>query len=145
MSLFPTRCQGSCPLERMGDGGLGMVLMSERELQRIEVLSKVLERRMTVVSAAHVLDMTTCQVQRLLKAFRAEGAAALRHKARGRRSNHQLVLYFGPTFAAEKLAAEKLAERDGLRVRLAAQPIPHLSGNYVSVSGLAWRLATMRR
>lgn len=50
--------------------------MSERELQRIEVLSKVLERRMTVVSAAHVLDMTTRQVQRLLKAFLAEGAAA---------------------------------------------------------------------
>lgn len=92
--------------------------MSERELQRIEVLSKVLERRMTVVSAAHVLDMTTRQVQRLLKAFRAEGAAALRHKARGRPSNHRYVagvgelavqlvrehyLDFGPTLAHEKL------------------------------------------
>ena len=51
-----------------GDGGLGLILMSERELQRIEVLSKVLEQRMTVVSAAHVLDMTTRQAQRLLKA-----------------------------------------------------------------------------
>jgi len=36
--------------------------MSEREPQRIEVLSKVLERRMTVMSAAHVLGMTTRQV-----------------------------------------------------------------------------------
>jgi hypothetical protein len=47
--------------------------MSERELQRIEVLSKVLERRLTVVSAA-----TTRQIQHLLKAFRVEGAPALR-------------------------------------------------------------------
>ncbi|MCO6389239.1 hypothetical protein GTK01_19820 [Aliihoeflea sp. 40Bstr573] len=42
-----------------GDGGVGLILKSERELQRIEVLSKVLERRMTVGSAAHVLNMTT--------------------------------------------------------------------------------------
>lgn len=68
--------------------------MSERE-HRIEVLSKVLERRMTVVSAANVLDMTTRQVQRLLQAFRAEGAAALRHKARGRPSNHRYVAGVG--------------------------------------------------
>jgi len=31
--------------------------MSERELQRIEVLSKVIEQRMTVVSAARVLAL----------------------------------------------------------------------------------------
>lgn len=113
-----------------GDGGLGLILMSERELQRIEVLSKVLERSMTVVSAAHVLDMTTRQVQRLLKAFRAEGAAALRHKARGRPSNHRYVvgelavqlvrehyLDFGPTLAAEKLAANHglVVSRETLR------------------------------
>lgn len=100
--------------------------MSERELQRIEILSKVIERRMTAVSAAHVLDLTTRQVQRLLKAFQTEGAAALRHKARGRPSNHRYVagvgelavqlvrehyLDFGPT-----LAAEKLAENHGLIV-----------------------------
>lgn len=114
--------------------------MSERELQRIEVLSKVLERRMTVVSAAHVLDMTTRQVQRLLKTFQAEGAAALRHKARGRPSNHrydagvgelavQLVrehyLDFGPTFAAEKLAAhhDLVVSRETLRKWMAESGI----------------------
>src|SRR6478736_6313385 len=121
-----------CSSMSEGDGGLGLILMSERELQRIEVLSKVLERRMTVVSAAHVLDMTTRQVQRLLKVFRAEGAAALRHKARGRPSNHRYVagvgelavrlvreqyLDFGPTLAAEKLAANHglIVSRETLR------------------------------
>ena len=106
--------------------------MSERELQRIEVLSKVLEQRMTVVAAAHVLELTTRQVQRLLKNFQADGAAALRHKSRGRPSNNryavgisdlavQLVrehyLDFGPTLAAEKLAANHslVVSRETLR------------------------------
>ena len=76
--------------------------------------------------AAAVLGMSARQVQRLLRRFRIEGAAAIRHKARGRRSNNRvhdgvrdyaLILIresyadFGPT-----LAAEKLAERHGLVV-----------------------------
>ncbi|WP_378941209.1 ISNCY family transposase [Mesorhizobium sp. ANAO-SY3R2] len=122
---------------------MGLMLMSERELQRIEVLSKVLKRRMTVVSAAHVLDLTTRQVQRLLKTFQAEGAAALRHKARGRPSNHrfnggvsdlavQLIrdhyLDFGPTLAAEKLAANHglVVSRETLRKWMAE------AGNWLS-------------
>jgi transposase len=95
--------------------------MSARELNRIEVLSRVIQGRMTAVTAATVLDLSRRQVQRLLKTFRSEGSAAIRHKARGRRSNNRtdpavrdlaLVLVreryadFGPTLAAEKLAEE---------------------------------------
>ncbi|MER9139131.1 ISNCY family transposase [Mesorhizobium sp. M0830] len=111
---------------------MGLILMSERELQRIEVLSKVVERRTTMVSAARLLGLSARQVQRLLKTFQAEGAAALRHKARGRPSNHryfagvgelaiQLVrehyLDFGPTLAAEKLGANHglVVSRETLR------------------------------
>ncbi|OWK25226.1 integrase, partial [Rhizobium yanglingense] len=36
---------------------MGLIAMSERDLQRIEVLSKVVDGRMTMVSAAHVLDL----------------------------------------------------------------------------------------
>jgi hypothetical protein len=106
--------------------------MSERELQRIKVLSNVLERRISVASAAIVLDLTARQVQRLLKTFQTDGAPALRHKARGRPSNRrygagvvdlaiQLVrehyLDFGPTLAAEKLAANHglVVSRETLR------------------------------
>lgn len=70
--------------------------------------------------------LTRRQVQRLLKTFQIDGASALRHKARGRRSNREIgdgirdfavclvrehYLDFGPT-----LAAEKLAEEHGLAV-----------------------------
>jgi transposase len=105
---------------------MGWVLMSERELRRVEVLSSVVARRMTVTAAAAVLGVSRRQAHRLLKTYRAEGAAALRHQARGRRSNRALseglrelaLSYvrecyadFGPT-----LAAEMLRERHELTV-----------------------------
>ena len=92
--------------------------MSERELHRIEVLSEVIERRRTIASAAIVLSLSVRQVQRIMRTFCLEGATALRHRSRGRRSNNrindgvrelalQLVREryadFGPTLAAEKL------------------------------------------
>ena len=105
---------------------MGLIAMSERDLQRIEILSKVMAGRMTLVSAAHVLDLSTRQVLRLLDRIRTGGAASIRHKAIGRPSNNRIsdgvrdyavalvrerYVDFGPT-----LATEKLAERDGLRV-----------------------------
>ena len=66
---------------------MGLIAMSERDLQRIEILSKVVAERMTMVSAAHVLDLSTRQVRRLLQRMRTDGAASIRHKAIGRPSN----------------------------------------------------------
>ena len=97
---------------------MGLIAMSERDPQRIEVLSKVVGGRMTTVSAAHVLDLSERPVRRLLERMRTGGAASIRHKAIGRPSNNRITdgvreryADFGPT-----LATEKLAERDGLRV-----------------------------
>ena len=105
---------------------MGWVLMSEREVHRVEVLSCVVARRMSTSEAASVLCLSERQVQRLLRTFREDGAVALRHKSRGRPSNNRrleglrdLTLAivreqyadFGPT-----LAAEKLAERNGVKV-----------------------------
>lgn len=81
---------------------------------------------MTGVAAASLLDVSVRQVQRLLKTFQADGATALRHKARGWHSNNRIVdgvrdivlelirehyIDFGPT-----LAREKLIERHRLAV-----------------------------
>ena len=105
---------------------VGLVVMSERELNRIEVLSQVVQGRMTAVNAANVLGLSRRQVHRLLKDFETGGPSAIRHKSRGRRSNNQIdpalrafavdlvrehYIDFGPTFAAEKLV-----EVHGLKV-----------------------------
>nr|KPN24766.1 hypothetical protein KS05_22165 [Rhizobium brockwellii] len=69
---------------------MGLIAMSERDLQRIEILSKVIAGRMTLVSAAHMLDLSTRQVRRLLERIRIGGAASIRHKAIGRPSNNRI-------------------------------------------------------
>ena len=100
--------------------------MSSSELKRIEVLSEVLAKRRTEVSAAGVLGLSARQTRRLVAAYRDKGGSALIHKARGRASNNhskndmrgyvvELVRTryadFGPT-----LAAEILLSKDGVKV-----------------------------
>ena len=70
---------------------MDLVTMSGRELQRIEVLSEVLARRRTEISAAAILGLSTRQTRRLLAAYRDGGGGALIHKARGRTSNNRLI------------------------------------------------------
>src|SRR3954464_9111835 len=100
---------------------MGLIAMSERDLQRIEVLSKVVDGQMTLVTAAHILGLSTRQVRRLLDRIRTTGAASIRHKAIGRPSNNRIgsgvrdyvltlvrerYLDFGPTLAVEKLVED---------------------------------------
>jgi len=100
--------------------------MSERELNRVEVLSQLESGAITARAAAGLLGLSRRQVGRLLVRFREDGPTGLRHRARGRPSNRRhrpgtrelaLALVrerysdFGPT-----LAAETLAEAHGLKV-----------------------------
>jgi hypothetical protein len=48
--------------------------LSERELQRIQVLGEVVSRKRTVASASVVLALSTRQVRRLLRGFLSIGA-----------------------------------------------------------------------
>jgi len=95
--------------------------VSDGELRRLEVLRDVDRGGLPVRAAAQLLGRSERQVWRLLKAFRSDGAAGLISKRRGRPSNRRTtasvraaVLWvvrhnyadFGPTLAAEKLAAE---------------------------------------
>lgn len=99
---------------------MGWVVMSERELNRVEVLAQVDDGRLSVDNAANMLDLTRRQIFRLLKRYRQDGASAIRLKSRGRAPNNQfhaakrdyvLTLIkeeypdFGPTLAVEMLAS----------------------------------------
>lgn len=105
---------------------MGWVVMSERDVRRVEVLGEVVGGRLTVGSAAAVLGLSERQVWRLVGRYRTGGGGAIVHRARGRPSNNRLgpglrdlalelverhYRDFGPTLAAEVLAA-----RHGLRV-----------------------------
>lgn len=58
---------------------VGLLIMSERELSRIEVLSHVTRGAMTAVTAVGVLGLSRQQVHRLLNDFQSEGPGAVRH------------------------------------------------------------------
>jgi hypothetical protein len=92
--------------------------MSDRELTRFAVLRDLDQQRLTVTAARELLGLERRQVFRLLKVYRAEGAAGLISKRRGRPSNRRTPAElrgkavgiirerywdFGPTLAAEKL------------------------------------------
>jgi transposase len=105
--------------------------MSTRELKRAGVLAGVKATALTLRAAAVVMDVSYRQAKRLYQRYRQAGAAGLKHRSAGRRSNRaragkvrtrvvQLVREkysggvaerFGPTLAAEHLASE-----DGITV-----------------------------
>lgn len=104
----------------------GRLEVTVRDLDRLRIINRVLEKRLTQPLAAQQLDLSTRQVRRLCARIRAKGPKGILHGLRGRRSNHQLpagvltkavALFktrygdFGPT-----LACEKIAERDGVSV-----------------------------
>jgi hypothetical protein len=97
--------------------------MSQRERDRLKVMSLVLEGKRTQGEAGRLLSLCERQVRRIQRKLEREGDAGIVHKLRGRPSNRQidpahrakvLARYgaelegFGPTFAAEKLCERGL-------------------------------------
>ena len=100
--------------------------MSYEELDRVRVIERVIERRLTQREAARMLGLTSRQVRRLRRAYERDGREGLASKHRGRPSNRRLASElrrealasarsryegFGPT-----LAHEKLTELHGLQL-----------------------------
>ena len=105
---------------------MSVVLMSKRELNRLDVLARLDGDKLSVAVAAGLMNITPRQTYRLLGRYRNGGASAIADQRRGRPSNNRLpdtvrdhatalVREFYPDFGPT-LAAEKLAERHDLRV-----------------------------
>jgi DNA-binding Lrp family transcriptional regulator len=100
--------------------------MSAKERDRLKVLHEVRKRHITQRQAAGELGISVRWVRTLLKRLRVHGDGGLRHRLRGKRSNHkapeelkgravelfrqkkQARLWhdYGPTLAAEELSAQ---------------------------------------
>ncbi len=85
-----------------------LVTMSDKELNRINVIQAVVEKRMRRRDAAHQLDLTERQTQRLMNRFREFGAAGLASLRRGQLGNHRLPesLNFDNVFQRPVLKAQ---------------------------------------
>ena len=64
--------------------------MSQKELQRVSVISSCVKGSLTCARAAALLDLTPRHVKRLKSRYRQGGEAALAHVSRGRPSHRRL-------------------------------------------------------
>ena len=116
--------------------------MSQEELKRLHVISKVLDKSISQVEASGLIGLSDRQVRRLVKELRLNGDGGVVHKSRGKPSNRSfpvelrnkvIGLYkskysgFGPTLAQEKLfSIDKIRLSDEtLRKWLISEEIPY--------------------
>src|SRR5664280_1927291 len=96
-----------------------IIIMSNRELHRVEILQKLIDKRLIEPESAEQLGLSVRQIRRLKKAYKTGGAVGVVSKKRGKPSNHkypdavkklslayiqEYYLDFKPTFACEKLS-----------------------------------------
>src|SRR3990167_2940355 len=106
--------------------GEDIIMVSQRELKRLHIIQKVLDRRLREVEAGEILLLSDRQIRRIVSKIRQEGDKGIRHGLRGKPSSRMLPkkvkekaikFYrekykgFGPT-----LLSEKLLELEGIKI-----------------------------
>lgn len=101
-------------------------MMSQRDVKRLHIIQKVIEKELSQVEAAKILGLSDRQVRRISQRVEKEGAGGIKHGSCGKPSRNLteetqkeriLGIYrscyekFGPT-----LASEKLLEKDKIRI-----------------------------
>lgn len=113
-------------------GSIMTLTMSRKEIDRVDILSRLLRKEINGTRAAVLLALTPRQVRTLKKKFATHGPTALIHRGRGRPGHarmpakerakivallHKRYSDFGPTFASEKLFELHNISRDPKTIR----------------------------
>ena len=114
------------PMEESAYGAGMLLTMSTKELQKLEIIQNVCDKRIRQIDASKILDLSRRHIQRLVNQYRQFRANGLISKKRTKPSNRQFnatlkkqvidliqthYFDFGPT-----LATEKLSEIHGIRL-----------------------------
>jgi len=106
--------------------GKDIIMATQEELKRLNIIHKVLDKSITQIEAAGVLDLTDRHIRRLAARITKEGDKGIVHKLRGQLAHNctpdkvkkkalnlckDIYEGFSPT-----LASEKLFERDKIKV-----------------------------
>jgi hypothetical protein len=109
-----------------------IIIMSKKELERLKVIHKVIDKRIKQKDAANILSLSVRQIRRITKKVKIHGDIAIVHGNRGRSSKRKFpkefksgvieivkkkYYDFGPKFASEKLEEidNKKVSRETLR------------------------------
>ncbi|MCX5697654.1 MAG: ISNCY family transposase [Candidatus Omnitrophica bacterium] len=106
--------------------GRDIIMATQEELKRLNVIHKVLDKSITQIEAAGILDLTDRHIRRMAARIAKEGDKGIAHRLRGKTAHNRTLdkvktkalnlcknIYegFSPT-----LASEKLFERDKIKV-----------------------------
>ena len=64
-----------------------IIMASQRELKRLHIIHKILDKELKQVEVKDVLNLSGRQIRRVVKAVRKEGDKGIVHKSRGKPSN----------------------------------------------------------
>jgi transposase len=109
------------------------VTLSQKELQRVEVISRCVQGNLSCGRAAELLELTPRHIKRLKARYRQGGGAALAHESRGRPSHRRLP--------------QRLRDRilTLVRTRYVGLNDHHLCEKLVEVEGFSLSRETVRR
>lgn len=103
-----------------------ILIMSQKEVERLQIIEKILGKEINQQKAAGILRLTDRQVRRMVKRIRAEGNKGIVHRLRGREGNRRInrkirdriIGAYRKTYEGfgPRLASEKLLEREKIRV-----------------------------
>ena len=119
-----------------------ILTMSQKELKRLHVIRKAIDKRIKQREAAELLELSQRQIRRLVSRVREESDKGIIHRSRGNKSHRAITeaiknkaltlcrmryVGFNPTFASEKLfERDKLAlSRETLRQWFIAEGITY--------------------
>jgi hypothetical protein len=122
--------------------GKDMIAMSQEDLRRLGVIHKVIDKRVTQVEAAGILDLSDRQIRRIIARVSEDGDKGIIHQSRGLPSHNAkdpnikkrainlcrgIYEGFGPTLASEKLFERDKIEigRETLRQWLRHEKLPY--------------------
>lgn len=120
----------------------GILTMSQKELKRLHVIRKAIDKHIKQREAASLLELSERQIRRLVKRVREELDKGIIHRSRGRQSHRAIdesvknkilrlcrTIYtgFNPTFASEKLFERNKIKvsRETLRQWFIAEDLPY--------------------
>jgi len=98
--------------------GKDIIAMSQKELKRLSIIHKVIDKELTQIGASGMLNLSGRQIRRIVNRITQEGDKGIIHRSRGRPSNRKIpsktkdkILNLcktrykdsNPTFASEKL------------------------------------------
>ena len=109
------------------------ITLSQKELQRVAVISQCVQGNLTCARAAELLDLSARQVKRLKARYRQDSAAALAHANRGRPSPRRL-----PQRACARILLLARSRYDGFNDH-------HLHEKLIEQEGFSLSRETLRR